>query len=256
MTPPTRVCSRGRGARAAVAAALGLGLGLGFCTATAAATVDDIASAIGGGVGVASAQTQRGISPSFGEPAVFGDVYLRSGGGWQLSLGAARWASKPGRASGEFTLALSRSWVLDDDWSFATTASHYGRLGGQPVRRVGYDEVSVSLSWQGRGQVLLALSPNTTTAIGSGGSARGRTATVELSWHERIAGRLSADAGIGHYDLSALGRPGYSYASAGLSYGIGPWLGSVAYVTNRGAPANAAPEVWRSRWLLSLWWSY
>jgi hypothetical protein len=210
----------------------------------------------GGGLGLASAQTQRGLSPSLGEPAVFADVYWRFAPGWQASLGAARWATRPGRASGEFTLGLSRAWFLDDDWTLATTLSHAGRLGGRPTRRVDYDELSASVSWQGRGQLLLALSPNTTAALEGGGVARGQTRTLEFTWHERLVGRWSVDAGIGHYDLGDFGRPGYSYASAGLSWGAGPWLASLAYVTNRGVAATTLPELRRSRWLVSLWWSY
>jgi len=238
MTPPTRVCARGRGLRRAVTSACGALLGVSAAGAAVGGTDGLRGAVVGGGLGIATAQTQRGISPSSGEPAVFGDVYLRWDGGWQLSLGAARWAAKPGRASGELTLALSRNWLLDDDWSLAATASHYGRLGGQPARRVDYDELSVALAWQGRGQLLLAVSPNTTSALGGSGVSKGRSTTLELSWHERIAGRLVADAGIGHYDLSALGRPSYSYASAGFSWGAGAWLGSIAYVTSWPVPAN------------------
>ena len=208
------------------------------------------------GIGVASAQMQRGLSTSSGKPAAFVDIYGRVDGGWQASLGAAQWASRPGRASGEYTLTLSRSQALDDDWFVAAAASHYGGLGGQPARRVAYDELSLSLAWQGRAQLLLALSPNWTTTDRNGLVATRRATTIELSWHETLPERWALDAGIGHYDLRAFDRPGYQYASVGASRGFGPLLASIAFVTNRGVSINLAPEIRRSRWLLSLWWSY
>ena len=223
-------------------------------TATSAAMAQGLGGGIG--IGVATAQTQRGLSTSSGKPAAFVDVYGRIDGGWQASFGAAQWASRPGRASGEYTLTLSRSQALDDDWLIAAAASHYGGLGGQPARRVAYDELSLSLAWQGRAQLLLALSPNWTTIDRNGLVATRRTTTIELSWHEPLPERWALDVGIGHYDLRAFDRPGYQYTSVGVSRGFGPLLASVAFVTNRGVSINVAPEIRRSRWLLSLWWSY
>lgn len=213
----------------------------------------------GGGVGIASAQVQRGISPSSGEPALFADAYWRFAGGWSLNAGAVRWRDLPGRQSGEYTLGASRSHRFDDDWTAALGVTHYGRLGGRPTRRVEYGEMALSVGYADRGQALLAWSPNYTTTDRDGRLVTRRTVTMELSWHQPMPApfeRYALDAGIGHFSLRAFDRPGYLYASLGASRSFGPLQASLAYVANDGVSANVPPAVRRSRWLLSLWWSY
>jgi hypothetical protein len=224
--------------------------------AAGAVSAQGLPGSLGGGIGIASAQTQRGLSTSSGEPALFVDAYWRGSGGWQASLGAARWAAQPGRASGEYTATVSRSQRFDDDWFGAAALSHVGGIGGDPVRRTEYDEVALSLGWQGRLQVVAAASPNFTSTDRNGAVATRYTTTFELSWHEALPDRWALDAGIGHFSLRAFDRPGYWYASVGASRGFGPFLASVAYVTNHRVAATVAPEIRASRWLLSLWWSY
>ncbi len=224
-------------------------------TFSAAALAD---ADVGGGLGLASAQTQRGLSTSSGHAAVFADGWWRFAPAWQASLGLARWPAQPGRASGDYTLALSRSWQQGEDWTLALGASHYGPLGGEPRRRVDYDEASFTVGWRGRGQLLLALSPNSTNTTAEGALKTARTTTVELNWHQPLPAlgpRVALDAGLGHYSLRAFGRPGYRYASLGLSVGVGAWQWSLARVANEGVSPNVPPELRRGRWLLSLWWS-
>ncbi len=86
---------------------------------------------------------------------------------------------------------------------------------------------------------------------------RGRATNVELSAHQRLAGRLSLDAGIGYYDLSAVRGTGYRYGSIGLGWGVGAFQADLTRIASNAARRGlAAPEAAGGRWVASVLWNF
>ena len=128
--------------------------------------------------------------------------------------------------------------------------------------RYSYDELNAAIGYRGRWRASIALSPNAGASYAARQVRSGFGAWAELTYHQPIVDRFSADIGIGYADLSQRGVRNYRYGSAGFSYRVGdaylylarvwtsPLIG--AYPDN---PYSATLPV-RARWIASVIWSF
>lgn len=228
-------------------------LGLAAALLAPAACADDW----GGSMALASDKVFRGVSQSEGRTALLLDLNGRTDTGWVLALGLAGPAYRTQGGTAELTAGFSKFAQLDADWTLQLGFTHYGVVGSDYSRNYAYDEFSAALGWQGRVLATLALSPDTWGANLAGGWRTDRALDFELSLHQRLAGRLALDAGIGYYDLQAVRGAGYPYGSLGLSWGLGPVQGYLTYIDSRAAARGLAPaSLAGRRWVASLLWSF
>ena len=128
--------------------------------------------------------------------------------------------------------------------------------------RYSYDELNAAIGYRGRWRASIALSPNAGASYAARQVRSGFGAWAELTYHQPIVDRFSADIGIGYAELTQRGVRNYRYGSAGFSYRVGdaylylarvwtsPLIG--AYPDN---PYSATSPV-RARWIASVIWSF
>ena len=128
--------------------------------------------------------------------------------------------------------------------------------------RYSYDELNAAIGYRGRWRASIALSPNAGASYAARQVRSGFGAWAELTYHQPIVDRFSADIGIGYADLTQRGVRNYRYGSAGFSYRVGdaylylarlwtsPLIG--AYPDN---PYSATSPA-RARWIASVIWSF
>ena len=128
--------------------------------------------------------------------------------------------------------------------------------------RFSYDELNAAIGYRGRWRASIALSPNAGASYAARQVQSSFGAWAELTYHQPIVDRFSADIGIGYADLTQRGVRNYRYGSAGFSYRVGdaylylarlwtsPLIG--AYPDN---PYSATSPA-RARWIASVIWSF
>ena len=104
--------------------------------------------------------------------------------------------------------------------------------------------------------VVLAISPDATGYIDRQ-RHRGIATSIELSLHERLAGRLALDAGVGCYGLLVVPGSSATYASVSLSWGTGALrLALTGIYSNADEHGLALPSRAGGCWVGSAGWSY
>ena len=209
-------------------------------------------------VAVASDKVQRGASQSQGRPVwlldlsrTFDDTGLAAAAG----LAGPVLQGQGGKA--ELNLSLGKPWQLDADWSVLASATHYAYLGAAAARAYRYQEAAVALAWRGQVSAGFSASPHTTVFVPGAGLRSGPAQAADLGLHQRLAGALALDLGVGWRGLAPrLGRS-FRYGSAGLSWRQGP-LHLFLTTTESRAPASqlpaSAPE--RRRCVGSVAWQF
>ena len=224
-------------------------------TAAVQAQAESSVSPWSGALGLVSDKVVRGLSQTQGRATVLMDLNYRTDSGWTAGLGFAplRVGGEAIKSStGEVTLSVGRSWQLDADWAAQLGLARYlypDRRQRAPVYN--YNELSASIGWQGRVLAVIAVAPDSYSLYGPGWPQRGHAASVELSGRQRLAGRLTLDAGIGYYKLTAGRDTGYRYGSIGLGWGVGAFqLDLTRTVSNATTPQAGG------RWVGSLLWNF
>lgn len=206
----------------------------------------------GGTVSLVSERVSRGISLTDDRPGATADFFYRDDRNWALGLGLGTVSARRG-ATAEATLSATRWWQIDDRRTFTLSAAHYGYAGGDRADRLRYSEVSMGGLWDadGWGQWggTLSLSPDLGASSAWGYLGHRGATIVELTWHRRLAGTLSADVGWGRVDpWGGAGSSAYRFANAGLSVAAGDWRFSVARLYRSFSS--------RQRWVASVDWSF
>ena len=120
-----------------------------------------------------------------------------------------------------------------------------------------YNEISAGLGYRGRWRLIVTHSPDLPAWNDENRAIRGAATYLEAGLQQPLVGRLSADFGIGHADLRRLGQPDYTYANAGLRYGIGDvYLYLTWHRANPPAPRYRAPPGPGTRWVGALVWVF
>jgi hypothetical protein len=125
-----------------------------------------------------------------------------------------------------------------------------------------YDELNAAIGYRGRWRASIALSPNAGASYAARHVRNGFGAWAELTYHQPIADRFSADIGIGYADLTQRDVRNYRYGSAGLSYRVGDaylyltrlWTSPFIGVYPDNPYSATSPS--RARWVASVIWSF
>lgn len=204
--------SRMRGAFLALAMAGGL--------CARAATID-----VGGSVVATTDYVFRGLTQSGRKAAVQADLHLQTPGGWFGGAWGSFAGSEPDfQSRSEVNLYLGRVWTLTPDW---TTSTHYARYlypdGRNWIRYYygNYDELQMSVSYQDRVTLSLALAPDIRRYSPYGlGRQEGKQLSYEASLRQPVWRNLALTAGLGYYDLKDLFDETYWAWSAGAEAGF------------------------------------
>jgi uncharacterized protein (TIGR02001 family) len=212
----------------------------------------------GGSVGATSDYVYRGLTQSNNEPAGQADVHYYGSAGWFAGL----WASTVKRSpysptTGEFDAYLGWNWQLPQAWSARLFAVHHEYPWNNPGGDYNYDELSGTLAYADRASLTVAFSPDY-SFDGPCQSASGRaTLSYDLSLHQPLYRALSANAGVGYYDLRWAGASGYVYWNAGLGYDFGRLQLDLSYIgTNESARGLYYPDIAVNRLVGTLLWHF
>lgn len=215
----------------------------------------------GGAIGYGNDNVYRGMSLTGGKSAWLADVHYDFGA-WIVGVGASAERPPMQEAGAQLTAYVDRRWQFGDDWSAKAGLVHYDSPSNLWRRELDYNELTAAVAWRGRWRLSVALSPDTPGpfAYRGGKTKIGFAAATELGYQQPIAGSLSANAGIGYYDLQHVDGHGYRYGSVGLSYGVGDvmlytsvlWTGAGADRYELDPSAATA----RKRWVTTVVWSF
>jgi uncharacterized protein (TIGR02001 family) len=184
----------------------------------------------GGSVGVTTDYILHGVSQSAGEPAIQADIHFRAPSGWRIGA----WASNI-----QFDASLPRGVEIDayvgfdkplgTHWNTDFTITHYAYPWTTPAGFYEYDELAGALSYEDRGSLRLAYSPNATAVSTYGIATHRRAFSAELSLRQYLVAHAALAGGLGYYDLSdGVGR-GYAYWSLGLNFDRGRLHADLTY---------------------------
>ena len=218
---------------------------------------DALAQSWSGALGVSSDNLYRGISLTDGRPAWLVDLHYDAGNGWDIGLGASAEHLRQQSAGAQLTAYLDRRWQLDDDWAAKAGIVHYNSPWNARSGYWSYDEINAAVGYRGQWTLAVALSPDRLSAIPSQRGERVVTTSIELTYHQPIAGRWSGDVGLGYANLDPADHVDYEYADAGLSYALADArLYLLALWTGPMAVPYQATTGSRLRWVTSVVWNF
>jgi uncharacterized protein (TIGR02001 family) len=214
------------------------------------------AAELGGSVAVTTDYVFRGLSQSGHEPALQGDLHVKTSAGWFAGAWGSVVDSPPALvAPNEVNLYLGRAWRLGSDWSASV---HYARyLYPSDPRPVDYDhdELQATIGFQDRAAVSVGLAPRMGRYTLYEGMRHGRQWSFEASLRQPLWRGLSLIAGAGHYDLGDVA--GLSYR--GWSGGLEVDAGRMQFTLSRFGVDGAARRMFgaqaaHGRWTLTATW--
>jgi uncharacterized protein (TIGR02001 family) len=205
---------------------------LALAVACGAASAAWAAGSIGGSLDLTSDYIFHGVSESYGDPALQGDIHYRSDTG----AGSAEnfiglWGSTISRdATGgqyELNAYLGRTFLISSDSSATLTYVHYAYPDDHQTPRYDYDELAVGWALQDRLFATLAWTPDTARYTERGFGRCCRKLSYDLGVHQNLGHALTATAALGYDELN--GTTGYAYWNAGVAYAIGSWQFDLSY---------------------------
>ena len=224
--------------------------------------VDVHAQQWGGSAGFGSDNIYRGRSLTIDQPAWLADIHCILGNDWTVGIGATEQRTMWQSAAAQITLYINRRWQLNDEWATSVGTVHYESPWDVYRDNLRYDELNAAISYGAHWRASLAISPNSPGLLYGPSAHSDAAAWAELSYHQVLLDRLSADIGIGYADLQQTVFHSYAYGSGGLNYGIGD---GTFYLTrvwtsrpSRSYPQNPYPAASRTsaRWTTSVVWSF
>jgi len=242
---PARLCGGRRRGILAPGRALALALTLAAVfgnPARAAGTTDVV-------LGLQSQKVLRGQGQSDGDAVASADLRWRADGPWRAHAGLSTLDHQRRRGSVEAQLGAGIGREGEGDWDWLLAATHYRVLGEGPARRPAYEELSASLDWAGRWQLLLTMAPAYPGPLPGGGRGRGRLWQQELGWHQRLGPNWALDVGLGRVRYGGLAIPDAGYGSLSLSWTRGPLSLSATRIHSDSPFSDVGPRA-----LLALAW--
>jgi uncharacterized protein (TIGR02001 family) len=185
---------------------------------------------VDGSLGASNDNVFRGLTLSDGQASLFADAHVLANQ-WFLGLSAESVRHDPDPSAGAQVIAYGGYLQpLGDSWSAAVELRHYDYPGNSQRSRYDYDELSTTVSWQQRLTLAVIASPDTYAVAGYERYGRGAAFAFELSAQQPLRYAVSAEAGVGYYDLQQEVGAGYAYWDAGLSRQWRAWQLAVRYV--------------------------
>jgi len=190
------------------------------------------AGSIGGSVDVTSDYIFHGVSESYGDPALQGDIHYRRDAG----AGAAEnfiglWGSTISRdATGggfELNAYLGRTFLISSDSSATLTYVHYAYPDDRDRPHYDYDELAAGWAYQDRLFATLAWTPDTAHYSERGLGRCCRKLSYDWGVHQTLGHAFTLTAALGYDVLN--GASGYAYWNGGVAYAIGSWQFDLSY---------------------------
>ncbi len=175
----------------------------------------------GGSLGLGSDNIYRGRSLTIDRPAWLADMHCVFATDWIVGASATAERTVWQSAAAQITLYINRRWQLTDDWAIGVGIVHYESPWNVYRDNVRYDELNAAISYGAHWRASIAISPDSPGLLFGPNARNDAAAWAELSYHQVLVDRLSADIGIGYADLQQTVFHSYSYGSAGLNYGFG-----------------------------------
>ncbi|MGN6519895.1 MAG: hypothetical protein ACTHK2_10785 [Dokdonella sp.] len=218
----------------------------------------------GGAVGLSSDNLYRGTSLTDGRPAWFADGHCEFADGWVAGASISTVHLPTRGRNAQLGLYLDRRWQLDDDWSAKIGAVHYDAFHHGRAEGLRYDELNAVIGYRGFWRASIAWSPNATDLYFGGAGTTHRTVWAETTFHRPLAGRLSADLGLGIALPGGQGERSYRYGSIGASYAIGDvyfyasriWTDSLSWSFDYLGETYTATSPSNAQWVGSVVWSF
>ena len=161
----------------------------------------------------------RGVSQTYGEPALQAGVNYQSAAGWFAGAWASNVNPYPfGVDSAEVNLYGGFGWALGSAWTARATYTRYLYAWDRRPATYAYGELSLTLGFEDRLTATVSYQPDSTRYAIPGYVRNRPAAAYELSGRWPLPRNFALTAGIGYYDLTRLYRAGYWSASAGTSY--------------------------------------
>ncbi len=212
----------------------------------------------GGALTLVSDYVYRGISQTRGEPALQADFHYASLQGWSLGV----WGSTvelngwEGRTA-ELNAYAGYRWQWNRDWSTKVSAVHYQYPWNDNGARYDYNEIVGSIDFRNNLFATIAWSLDTTRYAMNGYASRGDAVSYELATAFPLMNALTANVGIGYYDLRNLVDSGYLYWNTGVSYDWRLWHMNISYIgTNNEAERLTYGNVAGDRVTATLSWRF
>jgi len=161
----------------------------------------------------------RGVSQTYGEPALQGAVNYRDSSGWFAGAWGSNVDPYPfGSTEAEINAYAGFGLSLNPEWTARGTYTRYVYAWKARPKSYDYDEFSMSLAFEDRWIATVSYEPDS-ARYSTLGYVHDRPAySYEMAARWPLPERLAISAGVGYYDLTHLYGAGYWSGNAGLDY--------------------------------------
>jgi uncharacterized protein (TIGR02001 family) len=204
---------------------------IALALAHGATTVAWAEGSLGGSVDLTSDYIYHGLSESYGDPAVQGDIHFRSNSGAAAENFIGLWGSTISRAltggTYELNAYLGRTFLINSNSSATLRYVHYAYPDDHGSPRYDYDELSVGWAYQDRVFATLGWTPDTAGYTDRGPGRCCRVLSYDITVHQSLGYAFTLTGGLGYDELK--GASGYAYWNGGIAYAIGSWQLDLSY---------------------------
>jgi uncharacterized protein (TIGR02001 family) len=211
----------------------------------------------GGSVGATSDFVYRGLTLSDNKPSAQIDLHYFSQAGWFAGVTAASVErNRQDSTSAQLDAYAGYAWSPTDPWSLRLFGVHHDDPWNNPGGRYNYDEVSGTVAYADRLFLSMSVLPDLSIENQYGRVDRRAALTYDLALHQPLIGALSANAGVGYYDLRWVADSGYVYWDAGLAYDFGKLQLDVSYIGTDHTARSLFGSMAVNRLVASLLWHF
>jgi uncharacterized protein (TIGR02001 family) len=210
----------------------------------------------GGQLGLSSDNVLRGLTQSDHQISPQADLHYGYSG-WYAGLAALGVRRGVERTAGVELIAYAGyQKVLSPDFGASVALRHYDYPGYQQRGDYNYDEAALSVNWRRLLLLTVTASPDLYFFDFYGNAGRGAAFSYELGGRQPLAFGVSADAGIGYYDLRQQIGTGYLYWSAGASWQWRSLNVALHYVGTDGTAKDRFQDLAENRLVMSVLWQF
>jgi uncharacterized protein (TIGR02001 family) len=212
----------------------------------------------GGAITVTSDYVYRGVSQTQGEPALQGDLHYASPRGWSIGVWGSTvelnaWEGQ----TVELNAYAGYRWLLNREWDAKVSAVVYDYPENDGRIRYDYNEIVGTVGYRNVVFATIAWSGDTARYASGGYYRSGHTVSYELATALPLMGSLTANLGVGYFDLHDVVDAGYLYWNAGLSYTWRALRADLSYIgTDNHAEQLSYGEFAGDRMAASLSWHF
>jgi len=210
-----------------------------FAYGAAGAVLAD--ASVGGSVDLTSDYIYHGLSQSYGDPALQGDIHYRSDSGAAAAENfIGLWGSTISRsatgASYELNAYLGRTFLVNSNSSATLRYVHYAYPDDPGTPHYDYDELAAGWAYQDRLFVTVAWTPDTARYSERGLGRCCRSLSYDVAVHQSLGHAFTLLGALGYDELR--GASGYAYWNGGIAYSRGSWQFDLSYFAMQSRAAD------------------